>query len=147
MYLNKGPVRPGVVSRLIAKACEKPNTGGHSLFLGRVRADIINGKSVKAIEYFTYDEMVTVGADKIKAAVHWEFSDIKSVDILHSKGIVKAGEVSLVVLISAGHRHHAMQACAKTVEMIKERLPVWGKELFEDGTYHWRHNDQPSEQD
>lgn len=147
MYLIDGPVRPGIISELIAKAGKKSNTGGHSLFLGQVRADIINGKSVKAIEYSAYDEMVKVEVEKIKATIFSEFSDVKSVEIIHSKGKVKAGEVSLFVLVSAGHRHHAIQACSKTVELIKEKLPVWKKEIFEDDTCQWKQNEPSSDKD
>jgi molybdopterin synthase catalytic subunit len=51
-----------------------------------------------------------------------------------------AGEVSLLVLVSAGHRQQAMTACSKTVELIKEKLPVWKKEIFEDNTHEWAQN-------
>ena len=147
MYLNKGPVRPSAISKLIAKACEKYGTGGHSLFLGRVREDKIDGKIVRAIDYSAYDEMVFSEAEKIKNEILSQFSDLKSVDLLHSKGIVRAGEISLVVLVSAGHRNEAIQACSRTVELIKKRLPVWKKEIFSNGTFRWKNNENPSEQD
>ena len=69
-----------------------------------------------------------------------EFNDTKSVEIIHSTGIVKAGEISLFVLVSAGHRQQAIQACAKTVELIKEQFPVWKKETFDDDSHEWREN-------
>jgi molybdopterin synthase catalytic subunit len=47
----------------------------------------------------------------------------------------------LFILVSAGHRQQAIKACAKTVELIKERLPVWKKEIFEDDSHIWRQND------
>ena len=109
-----------------------PDAGGHSFFLGQVRADRINGKIVKAIEYSAYEGMVEAEADKIKKSVLEEFDDVKSIDIVHSTGIVKAGEISLLVSVSAGHRKQAIEACSKTVELIKERLPVWKKEIYED---------------
>lgn len=139
-YLIKGPITQKEINHLMKKMSEKTDSGGHSVFLGQVRADKINGKKVKAIEYSAYEEMVKVEADRIKEIVISEFGDAKSIDIIHSTGIVKAGEISLVVLVSAGHRHQAIQACSKTVELIKEKLPVWKKEIFDDDSYEWKQN-------
>ena len=58
---------------------------------------IIEGKIVKAIEYSAYEGMVEAEADKIKKSVLEEFDDVRSIDIIHSTGIVKAGEISLLV--------------------------------------------------
>ena len=139
-YLLKGPITQIAIIHLIEKILEKTDSGGHSVFLGQVRADEINGKKVRAIEYSAYEGMVTVEADKIKETVLSEFGDAKSIDIVHSTGIVKAGEISLIVFVSAGHRHQAMQACSKTVELIKEKLPVWKKEIFDDDSHEWKQN-------
>ena len=139
-YLITGPITQNVITRLMEKMREKTDSGGHSVFLGQVRADEINGKKVKAIEYSAYEGMVKVEADKIKETVLSEFGDAKSIDIVHSTGIVKTGEISLIVLVSAGHRHQAIQACSKTVELIKEKLPVWKKEIFDDNSHEWKQN-------
>ncbi|MCX6322187.1 MAG: molybdenum cofactor biosynthesis protein MoaE [Bacteroidia bacterium] len=120
------------------KIDEKTNSGGHSVFLGQVRADEFNGKKVTAIEYSAYEGMVMVEADKIKATILSEFEDAKSIDFVHSTGIVKAGEISLFVLVSAGHRYQAIHACTKTVELIKEKLPVWKREIFDDDSHEWK---------
>jgi molybdopterin synthase catalytic subunit len=116
----------------------KTDCGGHSIFLGQVRADEIEGKKVKAIEYSAYLELVNVEAEKIINKILSEHADVKSADIIHSTGIVKAGEISLLVLVSAIHRHQAMLACSMAVELIKENLPVWKKEIFEDESHLWK---------
>src|SRR5665647_2915376 len=95
-YLTKGPVSQKIISRLMEKMGEKTDTGGHMLFLGQVRADEINGKKVKAIEYSAYEGMVNVEAENIKKQVLEEFGDVKSIDLIHSTGVVNAGELSLV---------------------------------------------------
>jgi molybdopterin synthase catalytic subunit len=137
-YLINGPITQKVITHLMEKMGEKTDSGGHSVFLGQVRADEINGKKVKAIEYSAYEGMVKVEADKIKETILSEFGEAKSIEIIHSTGIVKAGEISLFVLVSAGHRHQAIQACSKTVELIKEKLPVWKKEIFDDDSHEWK---------
>jgi molybdopterin synthase catalytic subunit len=84
--------------------------------------------------------MAETEAGKIKESILAEFNDVKSVEIIHSVGIVMAGEASLFVLVSAGHRHHAIDACSRAVEMIKATLPVWKKEIFEDNSAMWKEN-------
>src|ERR1035437_4519716 len=118
-YLTNGPVSQKLISQHIEKMGGKTESGGHMIFLGQVRADEINGK-------------------KIKKTIFSEFTDVKSVDIIHSTGIVRAGEISLLVFVSAGHRHQALQACSKTVELIKENLPVWKKEIYDDNSHVWK---------
>ena len=139
-YIINGPIDQTVIANLIEKTGENRDTGGHSIFLGQVRADEINGKKVVAIEYSAYEGMVKVEAEKIIETVFLEFNDVKTIEIVHSAGIVKAGEISLLVLISAGHRRQAIDGCSRTVELIKERLPVWKKEIFDDDSYEWTQN-------
>jgi molybdopterin synthase catalytic subunit len=137
-YLTAGPISQELIAQFIEKLSGETDSGGHSVFIGQVRADEISGKRVKAIEYSAYNEMVNAEAEKIKKRILSEFSDVKSVDIIHSTGIVKAGEISLLVFVSAGHRHQAIQACSKSVELIKENLPVWKREIFEDDSHKWK---------
>lgn len=137
-YLTTGPVTQELISQLVDKMSRKTDSGGHMIFLGQVRADEINGKRVKAIEYSAYSELVNAEAEKIKKQIYSEFPDVKSIDIIHSTGIVNAGGLSLLVFISAGHRHEAFLACSKTVELIKEKLPVWKKEIFDDDSHKWK---------
>ena len=137
-YLTDGPVSQKTISWLIEKMNSRTDSGGHMIFLGQVRADEINGEKVKAIEYSAYVELVTAEAEKIKKSIFAEFSDVKSVDIIHSTGIVPAGQISLLVLVSAGHRQQAFQACSKTVDLIKKNLPVWKKEIYNDESYTWK---------
>jgi molybdopterin synthase catalytic subunit len=85
--------------------------------------------------------MVIMEADKINKSILSEFDDVKAMEIIHSKGLVNSGEISMLVMISAGHRDHAARACAKAVELIKERLPIWKKEIFEDDSAQWKENE------
>ena len=140
-YLIEGPVTSGIISSFLERMAQKKDSGGHSFFLGQVRNDEVNGKRVRAIEYSAYENMVKAEADKIREFVFSEFDDVNTIFIIHSTGIVKTGEVSLAVMVSAGHRKQAMQACTMTVELIKERLPVWKKEIYEDNSHTWRENE------
>ncbi len=138
MRLIEGAISPAAISEIVFRGGTNTDSGAHSLFLGQVRKDLINGKSVKAIEYSAYEEMVMMEANKILKSVMSEFNDLISIEILHSKGLVNAGEISLVVMVTSGHREHAIKACAKLVELIKEKLPIWKKEILEDDSEKWK---------
>lgn len=137
-YLIAGPISQKIISEIILRIGRYKNAGGNMLFLGQVRADETGGKRVKAIEYSAYTEMVNAEAENIKRKIYSEFGDVISIEIVHSTGVVSAGEISLLVLVCSGHRQQAVQACSKTVEMIKSNLPVWKKEIYEDDSHTWK---------
>jgi hypothetical protein len=93
MHLINGPVTTSVISGIIAKGGENQECGAHSLFLGQVRRDQTDGKYVRAIEYSAYEEMVIPEADKIFKLIMSEYDDVKAIEIIHSKGHVKAGDI------------------------------------------------------
>jgi molybdopterin synthase catalytic subunit len=137
-YLINGPVNPELITRIISINDEKNDAGAISVFIGRVRADRAGDNYVVAIEYSAYEEMINTVIVAINEAVITKFSDVKSVNIIHSTGIVRAGEISLFVSVTAGHRRHAMDACSMTVELIKEKLPVWKKEHYDNESQVWK---------
>ena len=138
--LINGPITQEMISSRLVMLAGNTDCGGHSVFIGQVRADVKGAKRVKAIEYSAYENMIEAEAGKIKGSILSEFNDVQSIDILHSRGVVMAGEASLFVLVSAGHRRHAIDACSKAVEMIKASLPVWKKEIFADNNSEWKEN-------
>lgn len=129
-YLVGGPITPTLISELMTLGDEDAGTGAVSVFIGKVRDDEIDGRRVTAIEYSAYEEMAVREADGIANTVRSAFSDVRSVIIVHSLKVVRAGETSLFIMITAGHRDHATRACRHTLEMVKEKLPIWKKELF-----------------
>jgi len=135
--LQAGPLPESLAGDLMMREGQGLDIGGISVFAGQVRADIVDGLKVKAIFYSAYDTMVEEEVEVIRSLVKEEFSDVNSVTVIHSTGEVKAGELSLLVVVTAGHRDQAMKGCSQTVELIKKRLPVWKKEIFEDGSYRW----------
>jgi molybdopterin synthase catalytic subunit len=139
-YLHSGAITPDLIGTEIKNLSLRKDTGAHSIFLGQVRDDLSAGGKVKQIDYSAYGEMVDAEAEKIKEIIRSEFTDVLEIIVVHSTGIVMAGEISMFVLVSAGHRKHAISACQKTVELIKERLPVWKKEIFEDDSFKWQEN-------
>jgi molybdopterin synthase catalytic subunit len=102
-----------------------------------VRADISGEGRTGSIEYSAYNEMVEKAVAEIQRSLFNKYDDLISIGIWHSTGLVRVGEVSLLVLVSSGHRKHAFAALEECVELIKEKLPVWKKENFSDGSHNW----------
>lgn len=133
----QGPIVPSFIAESIQKHNTQTSIGGHSIFLGQVRADVINDKKVAAIEYTSYEEMALDKMHEIRESIFSKY-DLTCMHVYHSLGKVTAGEISLFIFTSSPHRKAAIDACEETVEKIKKELPVWGKELFEDETYQWK---------
>lgn len=129
-YLVGGPITPLLISELMTLGNNDASAGAVSVFIGKVRDDEVNGRRVSAIEYSAYDDMAGKEAEAIVKTVQAAFSDVRMVVIVHSTGVVRAGETSLFIMVTSGHRDHSTRACRHTLEMVKERLPVWKKELY-----------------
>ena len=137
-HLVEGPLTPSLISGLLANGNEDTAAGAISVFIGRVRDDEHEGTKVTAIEYSAYPEMAETETEAVISMVKSAFSDVRNVTIVHSTGTVKAGEASLFIMVTAGHRDHATRACRHTLELVKERLPVWKKELYGDSAENRR---------
>ena len=138
IFVN-GPIASAFIADSIQKHSSKTNIGGHSIFLGQVRADVIDGKTVSSIDYTAFEEMALEKMHEIREAIFAKYS-LTCMHVYHSLGKVMAGEISLFVFTSSAHRKAAIDACEETVERLKAELPVWGKELFDNETYQWKEN-------
>ncbi len=135
----QGAISPEKIANSIAHHQVKTNIGGHSIFLGQVRADEIEGKIVQAIDYSAYEDMAEKEFHTIRETAFEKF-DLTCLHIYHSLGVVKAGEICLFVFTSSKHRAMAFDACRFITEEIKAKVPVFGKEIFEDATHQWKTN-------
>lgn len=135
----QGAISPEFIAAAIAKHQSKTNIGAHDIFLGQIRSDNINGKTVTAIEYSAHIEMVIQRMQLIRESIFEKYS-ISCLHVMHSLGMVNAGEICLFVFLSSAHRQECMDACRELVEKIKSELPIWGKEYFSDNNYQWKQN-------
>ncbi len=134
-----GPIAPAFVGDSIGKHSTQQNIGAHSIFLGQVRKDVIEGQGVVAIEYSAYAEMAEEKFHAIREDTFAKYP-LTCMHIYHSLGRVNAGEICLFVFTSAIHRREAIDACNEVVERIKQEVPVWGKEIFDNEQYSWKEN-------
>ena len=136
---QNSPVSPLFIAESITKHSAKTEIGAHQIFLGQIRADEIDGKTVKAIEYTAYEDLALSHMAAIREEIFAKYK-LTCMHIHHSLGIVNAGEICLFVFTSSKHRKEATLACNEVVERIKNELPIWGREIFEDETHQWKIN-------
>jgi molybdopterin synthase catalytic subunit len=141
---KEGPISAHFIADSIAKHSANTAIGGHSIFLGQVRADMIAEQKVAGIEYSSHVEMALGKMHEIRESIFARYP-LTCMHIHHSLGMVKAGEICLFVFTSSKHRKAAIDACAECVERIKAELPIWGKEIFEGEGYQWKENNPGSE--
>lgn len=108
-----------------------PTSGGIVIFVGTVRNQTRN-KAVQHLFFEAYQPMALSEMKKIieDAKTQWPLHKIA---IHHRLGNVAIGEAAVVIACSSAHRQAAFEACAYAINTLKETVPIWKKEFFEDG--------------
>lgn len=135
----EGPIPPEKLAASVANHQDRTNIGAHSLFLGQVRADEIDGKTVKAIAFSAYSEMANQAYAEVREEVFAKF-DLTCAHVYHSLGVIPVGQLCFYVFTSSVRRKEAMAATEYFVEEIKKRVPIFGKEIFEGEGHQWKVN-------
>ncbi len=130
LEITPDPIDPSVVS-LIAT----PLDGAVVTFFGVVRG-ATDGRAVSGLNYEAFEEMAVKEMNRIaeEAADKWPVSKIA---IIHRTGSLEVGEISVAIAVSAPHRGEAFDACEFLIDTLKVSVPIWKKELFEDGSSSW----------
>ena len=108
-----------------------PNAGAIATFVGTTRVQS-RDRAVLHLDYEAYEEM----AEQVMAEIAEELKsryDLCGIAIHHRTGRVAIGEASVVIAVSAPHRHDALGACKDAIDTLKERVPLWKKEVYEGG--------------
>jgi len=134
-----GAISSEFIAESIAKHQTKTSIGAHNIFLGQVRSDTIDGNTVAEIDYTAHEDMANIKFHEIREAAFSKF-ELSCMHIYHSLGRVKAGEICLFVFVSSPRRKTVFPAIEFIVEEIKSKVPVFGKEIFEDNTHQWKVN-------
>ena len=132
-------VEPLDPQRLIDEV-RRDESGAVAVFLGVVRNNNL-GHRVLYLEYDVYPEMATRMMRQIadEAMERWPLSDVA---MQHRSGRLQIGEASLLIAVSSPHRKEAFEACHHLVDRFKEVVPIWKKEVWEDGEV-WIQGEQP----
>lgn len=108
-----------------------PQSGGIDVFIGTVR-DQTKGKKVVRLEFEAYEKMAISEMKKIAREMMQRWP-LHKIIIHHRVGILQIGEVPVVIAVSASHRAAAFEACRYAIDTLKQTVPIWKKEIFEDG--------------
>lgn len=115
-----------------------PSAGAVSTFSGTTR-DNFNGKKVLTLEYEAYAPMAEKEMQKIAQRMRQQWPGILKIAMVHRVGRVDIGETSVVVAVSSPHRREALEATGYGIDEIKAVVPVWKREVYEDGSV-WKEN-------
>ena len=121
---------PIVLAAVVAEVADE-NAGAIATFQGTVRRQS-RGRQVIALEYEAYAGMAEKVMAEIAEGVKERY-DLCEVAIAHRTGRCEVGEVSVAIAVSAPHRQDALAACRDVIDQLKERVPLWKKELYEGG--------------
>jgi molybdopterin synthase catalytic subunit/molybdopterin converting factor small subunit len=125
--LVDGPID---IDAVIAEVADD-RAGAVASFQGTVRSQS-RGRAVIALEYEAYEGM----AESVIAEIAEEAKaryELCAVAVTHRLGRVEIGETSVMIAVSAPHRQDALAACKDVIDALKERVPLWKKELYEGG--------------
>ena len=128
--ITREPLDDAAVATL-ERAVAHASVGGIVTFRGVVR-DTNKGKRVRYLEYEAYPEM----AEREMAAIAAEVARRWSTDrvaLVHRIGRLEIGECSVVVIVACAHRAEAFEACRYAIDTLKASVPIWKKEIAEDG--------------
>ena len=105
--------------------------GGLVQFVGTVRNQT-KGKRVLRLEFEAYAPMAVLEMQKIaeQALEKWP---VLNISILHRVGVLQVGEIPVIITVACAHRGAAFEACQFAIDTLKENVPIWKKEIFEDG--------------
>ncbi|MGV0603029.1 molybdenum cofactor biosynthesis protein MoaE [Mycolicibacterium sp. XJ1904] len=111
------------------------SAGAVVTFSGVVR-DHDGGRSVLRLEYSAHPSAVQTLAE-VAAEIAADADGVRAIAVSHRIGALEIGDAALVAAVAADHRAAAFQTCARLVDVVKERLPVWKHQFFADGSDEW----------
>jgi len=125
--LTTEPIDVGAVARRVVL----PECGATVTLDGYAR-EWTKGRRTLYLVYEAYEPMALREMEKMGANVHEKF-DVAHIGIVHRTGRLEIGETSVVIAVSAPHRRAAFEACEWAIRELKRTVPIWKKEVFEDG--------------
>lgn len=128
--VTREPLDEAAVNAIV-RDISHSGAGGIVTFQGVVR-DNSKGKAVRHLEYDAYPEMAEQELAKIAAEVErrWQTD---AVAIVHRVGTLAIGDCAVVVAVACPHRGEAFDACRYAIDTLKQTVPIWKKEVAEDG--------------
>lgn len=123
-------------SKLLALVT-RPEAGAVVLFLGTVR-ELTQGRRTVALDYDAYPEMAERKLAELEAEARRRWPIVECA-LVHRLGHLELAEASVAVAVSTPHRNDAFEAGRWLIDTLKEVVPIWKQENWEDGTSAWVH--------
>ncbi len=111
--------------------------GAVVLFMGTVR-EFTGDAQTTSLEYDAYPQMALQKMQQLDIDAREKWS-LHKVSMVHRTGHLDLGEIAVAVAVSAGHRKEAFSAGQWLIDSLKERVPIWKKELYANGSTEWIH--------
>ncbi|MEQ9411270.1 MAG: molybdenum cofactor biosynthesis protein MoaE [Fuerstiella sp.] len=121
----------------VTESVRSNNAGAVVLFMGTVR-EFTGDAHTASLEYDAYPQMAIVAMEQLETEARRKWP-LVSVSIVHRTGHLDPGEIAVAVAVSAGHRQAAFEAGQWIIDTLKERVPIWKKEVYTNGTTEWVH--------
>jgi molybdopterin synthase catalytic subunit len=115
----------------VIEAAQSDRAGAVDVFIGTVRNHSLQ-KNVVRLEYEAYDKMAVKKMEEIAAEVKSKWP-VEKIAMVHRKGVLQIGEVAVVVAVSTPHRKEAFEACQYIIDTLKQVVPIWKKEVYDNG--------------
>lgn len=112
-------------------AAQSERAGAVNVFIGTVRNHAARQKVVR-LEYEAYDKMALKKMEEVAAEARRRWP-VEKVAVVHRKGVLQIGEVAVVIAVSTPHRRESFEACQYIIDTIKLVVPIWKKEVYENG--------------
>ncbi len=119
-------------TRSVIDKVTKDTCGGVVTFIGTVRNNA-EGKKVLYLEYEAYPEMAKEKLEGIIAEIKDRWP-VEAVAVTHRIGRLEIGDTAVVIAVGSAHRREAFEACQYAINRIKENVPIWKKEFYEEGS-------------
>ena len=114
-----------------------PDVGAVVSFLGTVRDHAEDLDGVVRLEYSAYVEMAERELARIATEIRTAHPEVRGLVLLHALGELAVGAHTILVAASSPHRAEAFEACRAALEAVKERVPVFKREVTADGAHRW----------
>ncbi|MFN8002185.1 MAG: molybdenum cofactor biosynthesis protein MoaE [Acidobacteriota bacterium] len=111
-------------------------------FDGVVR-DNTKGRRVVTLQYEAYAPMAVKEMRRVGEEIHQRWPEVECIGVIHRFGELKISESSVVIVVTSPHRRVAFEACHYAIDRLKQTVPIWKKEIFEDGE-EWVEGQRPS---
>jgi molybdopterin synthase catalytic subunit len=121
----------------LTEAVRSTDSGAVVLFLGTVR-EMTDGRRTTALDYEAFGPMAESKIAQLEEEARRRWP-LDGVAIAHRVGRLELGEVSVAVAVSSPHRAEAFEAARFLIDTLKETVPIWKKENWQDGTSEWVH--------